>query len=199
MWNERYGEDGFAYGTEPNDFLAANAQRHLPEQGQILCLAEGEGRNALFLAGLGYRVTGVDGSAVGLEKARALAVRHGVEIETVVADLGEFDLGVDRWDGIVSIWCHVPPLLRARLHRAVVAALRPGGSLLLEAYTPTQLAYKTGGPSSAELMMTLAGVREELAGLELVHGEEALREVHEGRYHQGMSAVLQIVARKPGR
>lgn len=197
MWNQRYSEPGFAYGTEPNDFLAANAERCLPANGEVLCLAEGEGRNAVFLARLGFLVTGVDSSAVGLEKARALAAQHGVDIQTVVADLGEFELGTARWDGIVSIWCHTPSDLRARLHRSVVAALRPGGVLLLESYTPKQLEYKTGGPPTAELMMTLAAVREELAGLEFLDAEEKLREVHEGKYHDGMSAVLQVVARKP--
>jgi SAM-dependent methyltransferase len=197
MWNQRYSEAGFAYGTEPNDFLASTAERYLPPKGEILCLAEGEGRNAVFLARFGFRVTGVDSSAVGLEKARKLAEQHGVDIQTVVADLGDFDLGVERWDGIVSIWCHTPSALRARLHRSAVAALRPGGVLLLEAYTPKQLEYKTGGPPTAELMMTLAVVREELAGLEFLEAEEKLREVHEGKYHNGLSAVLQVVARKP--
>jgi SAM-dependent methyltransferase len=197
MWDERYAQPGFAYGTEPNDFLKASAERYLPARGEVLCLAEGEGRNAVFLARLGFRVTGVDASAVGLAKAQKLAAQHGAEIETIVSDLGAFDLGVERWDGIVSIWCHTPPALRARLHRAVVGALRPGGVLLLESYTPDQLTYKTGGPPNADLTMTLAAVREELAGLELLHAEEKLREVHEGKYHDGPSAVLQVVARKP--
>ncbi len=197
MWDERYGEPGYAYGTDPNDFLVANAERTLPPKGEILSLAEGEGRNAVYLARLGFRVTGVDGSAVGLEKARKLAKFHGVDIRTEITDLGAFDLGVERWDGIVSIWCHTPPDLRARLHRSVVAALRPGGVLLLEAYTPRQLEYKTGGPPTAELMMTLAALREELVGLDLLVAEEKLREVHEGKYHDGLSAVVQVVARKP--
>lgn len=197
MWDQRYSEAGFVYGTEPNDFLAATAERYLPAKGEILSLGEGEGRNAVFLARLGFRVTGVNGSAVGLEKARALAEKHGVRIETVVADLGTFDLGIERWDGIVSIWCHTPSELRARLHRSVVAALRPGGVLLLESYTPAQLAYKTGGPPTADMLLTLAAAREELAGLDFLDAAEKLREVHEGRHHHGMSAVLQVVARKP--
>ncbi|MEZ4364511.1 MAG: class I SAM-dependent methyltransferase [Kofleriaceae bacterium] len=195
MWDERYGEAGFAYGDAPNDFLAAQAAR-LPPGGAILSLAEGEGRNAVYLAGLGLRVTGVDASSVGLAKARELAAARGVTIETVVSDLADFDLGVDRWDGIVSIWCHTPAPLRARLHRAAVAALRPGGVFILEAYTPKQLEYKTGGPRTAELLMSLGALREELAGLELLHAEETVREVHEGRYHDGMSAVVQVVARR---
>ncbi len=197
MWDQRYSEPGFVYGTEPNDFLAANAERYLPVKGKVLCLGEGEGRNAVFLAGRGFRVTGVDSSAVGLAKARQLAGKQGVVIETIVADLAEFELGEARWHGIVSIWCHTPPELRRRLHRAAVAALEPEGVVLLEAYTPKQLDYKTGGPPSAELLMTLATLREELDGLEFLHACETVREVHEGRYHKGPSAVVQVIARKP--
>lgn len=197
MWDQRYAEPGFAYGSEPNDFLSQNAERYLPAGGEVLSLAEGEGRNAVFLAQRGFRVTGVDGSPVGLAKARALAAERGVAIETVVADLADYDLGAARWDGIVSIWCHTPPALRARLHRAVVAALRPGGVVLLEAYTPKQLAYRTGGPPDAAMMMTADGLRAELAGLDILVADERLREVHEGKYHQGTSAVVQLIARKP--
>ena len=197
MWDRRYAEPGFAYGTEPNDFLREQAERVFPAGGEVLSLAEGEGRNAVFLAQRGFRVTGVDASPVGLEKARKLAAERGVAIETVVADLDGFDLGVARWDGVVSIWCHTPPSLRARLHRAVVAALRPGGAFLLEAYTPAQLAHGTGGPKDVQLLMTADAVRAELAGLDLVHVEETVREIHEGAYHEGTSAVLQVLARKP--
>jgi SAM-dependent methyltransferase len=197
MWDQRYSEPGFAYGSEPNDFLAQHAATALPAGGEILCLAEGEGRNGVFLARQGFRVTGVDQSPVGLEKARALAAQHGVRLDTVVADLADFDLGVARWDGIVSIWCHLPVALRARVHRAVVAALRPGGVFLLEAYNPEQLRHGTGGPPTAEMLMTAAGLRAELAGLEVVLAEEKVRDVHEGKYHQGPSAVVQLIARKP--
>jgi SAM-dependent methyltransferase len=197
MWDQRYGEPGFAYGTEPNDFLAETARLYLRPGGDVLCLAEGEGRNAVFLAGLGHRVTGVDSSSVGLAKALKLAASRGVEIRTVVADLADYELGFERWDGIVSIWCHLPSAVRARVHRSVVRALRSGGVLLLESYTPKQIELGTGGPRSADLTMTLAAVREELAGLEWLVGEEKLREVHEGSHHNGSSAVLQVVARKP--
>lgn len=196
MWDQRFSAPGFVYGTEPNDFLVANAARYLPAHGHILSLAEGEGRNAVYLAGLGFHVTGVDSSAVGLAKARQLAEQRGVTIETIVSDLGAFDLGVERWDGVVSIWAHTLAELRGRVHRAVVAALKPGGTFLLEAYTPQQLQYKTGGPPTIDLLMTLAAVRIELDGLELLHAEETVREVREGSHHHGPSAVLQIVARK---
>src|SRR4051812_10772257 len=108
MWDERYSDTDFVYGTEPNDFLAANAEKYFAAGAEVLSLGEGEGRNAVFLARRGVRVTGVDGSAVGLAKAQKLAAQQGVTIETLVADLADFDLGVERWDGILSIWCHTP-------------------------------------------------------------------------------------------
>jgi len=195
MWDHRYSEDGFAYGTEPNDFLAEHAHRIPP--GPVLCLAEGEGRNAAYVAGLGNPVTAVDLSAVGLEKARALAQSRGLELTTVHADLSEYTPGVGAWSGIVSIWCHVPPPVRKQLHRKVVDALAPGGVFILEAYTPDQLGRGTGGPPVAGPMMTAAGLREELAGLQLDLIEETEREVSEGKYHNGWSAVVRVVGRKP--
>jgi SAM-dependent methyltransferase len=164
----------------------------------VLCLAEGEGRNAVFLAERGFDVTAVDQSAVGLQKAVALAVQRGVRIATVVADLADWNM--DRpggWGGIVSIWCHLPSALRARVHRQACAALQPGGVLILEAYTPEQLKFRTGGPADPDLMPTLAQLRSELAGLSFEVAHECQREVHEGRGHDGPSAVVQVVARRP--
>jgi len=197
MWDERYSSEDYAYGTAPNDFLVS-AARHLPAGGRVLCLGEGEGRNAVWLAKQGYAVRGLDASAVGLAKAQRLAAREGVTIETEHRDLAEADLGESVWDGIVTIFCHLPPPLRRQVHAAAVRALRPGGIFLLEAYTPAQLVFATGGPPVVELMMDLASLREELAGLEFVHGKELERAVHEGLYHNGLAAVVQVIARKPG-
>jgi SAM-dependent methyltransferase len=194
IWDERYSQDGFAFGTEPNDFLSDTADR-LPV-GDVLCLGEGEGRNAVFLAERGHRVTAVDASSVGLEKTQRLAASRGVEVETVAADLEDYQLGVDRWDGVVSIFCHVPPNLRRRVHGRLAAALRPGGVFVMEAYTPEQLELGTGGPPVAELLYDPTEVFRELEGLELVIARELVREVHEGRYHNGPSAVMQICAVK---
>ncbi|QSV46226.1 SAM-dependent methyltransferase [Geobacter benzoatilyticus] len=194
-WDERYDTADFAYGREPNAFLAGKGG--MIPTGDVLCLAEGEGRNAVFLAKLGHRVVAVDSSAVGLAKAARLAGDNGVRIETVTADLAEFALEPGRWDAIVSIFCHVPLPVRRALHHKVVEGLRPGGLFILEAYTPAQLALRTGGPPSEDMMMTLAGLREELAGLEFVEGREIERDVVEGRLHTGRGAVVQVVARKP--
>ena len=194
-WDERYAAPGWEFGTEPNDFLRA-AAHHLPP-GRVLCLAEGEGRNAVHLASLGYEVTGVDSSAVGLAKAEVLARERGGAIHTVGADLATWRIEPGAWQGIVSIFAHVPLDVRVPLHRAVVAGLAPGGVLLLEAYTPRQLGRGTGGPPDATKLMTLEGLRRELDGLEFLEGREIERPVFEGRCHGGASEVVQVVARRP--
>lgn len=194
MWDERYSAEGYAYGREANDFLR---ERHaVIPQGRVLSLAEGEGRNAVFLARQGYSVTAVDSSAVGLKKAERLARECGVEITCVQADLAEYDPGVDCWGGIVSIFCPLPADVRTRLYRRVVAALRPGGVFLLEAYRPEQLAHGTGGGKSAELMTTKASLLSDLAGLEFLHLAELEREIIEGSFHTGLGAVVQALAVK---
>jgi 2-polyprenyl-3-methyl-5-hydroxy-6-metoxy-1,4-benzoquinol methylase len=195
MWDERYSGETYAYGTEPNGFLVDMAA-HLPS-GRILCVGEGEGRNAVWLAQRGYHVTAVDASAVGLAKAQRLAASRGVTITTECADLAVFGIEPGTWDGIVSIFCHLPPDLRADLHRRCVAGLRPGGVMVLEAYTPRQLAHATGGPPTAALMMDSATLRVELAGLELVHLMEDERDIREGAFHNGVGAVVQVMGRKP--
>lgn len=197
-WDLRYEGDTYKYGREPNDFLREVSGRIPP--GPVLSLAEGEGRNAVFLAGLGHRVTGVDGSAVAVDKAKRLAAERGVADATdfIHADLADFPIEPGAWAGVVSIFAHLPPPVRQTVHRRVVDGLRPGGVLILEAYTPDQLAHGTGGPPTAELMMGLETLRDELAGLELEVGREIEREIREGTLHRGRSAIVQIVGKKPG-
>jgi len=194
-WNERYSEPGFAYGTAPNDFLASVVDR-IP-LGKILSLAEGEGRNAVYLASLGYEVTGVDDSEVGLRKAMALAKERGVAIATIHADLSEFEIGQQQWDGIIACYCHLPAAIRISVHRAAVRGLKPGGVFVLEAFSREQLAYGSGGPKSPDMLMSLAALKSELAGLEFIHAVEMEREVLEGPCHTGMAAVVQIMGVKP--
>ena len=195
MWNERYGVDEYLYGHEPNDFLAEVMADEPPVD--VLCVADGEGRNGVHLARLGHRVTSVDISEAGIAKARALAEREGVALETVIADLATFDLGTDRWDVVVSIFAHTPPPVRRRLHGALATALRPGGRLVLEAYTPDQIGRGTGGPRVPELTMDLERLRSELVGLDLEHAIEFVRPVIEGPGHTGDGAVVQVIARRP--
>jgi hypothetical protein len=194
MWDNRYSRPEYTFGTEPNEFLREFASR-IP-MGRVLMLAEGEGRNGVYLASLGYEVTGVDSSRVGLEKAQRLAADRGVKINTIVADLAEFVIEPNAWEGIVSIFCHLPSALRTKVHAQGVAGLRPGGCFLLESYTPRQLAFKTGGPSDPDMLPDLDHLRRELAGLRFDHALEIERDVHEGPSHSGRAAVVQVIAFK---
>lgn len=195
FWDTRFGRADYCYGTEPNDFVAECAAQ-IPA-GPVLCLGEGEGRNAAFLASRGHAVTAVDQSAVGLAKARQLATRVGASIRTEAADLADYAITPGAWAAIVATFVHLPPPLRARVHRAAAAGLQPGGVIILEAYTPDQVRHRTGGPvNTPELLMTLAALRTDFAGLDLVIGRELEREVREGTGHTGRGAVVQVLARR---
>lgn len=196
LWDERYAQPGFAYGSDPNDFLRQMAEG-VGGEGHALCLAEGEGRNAVFLAEQGWDVTAVDESAVGLEKARQLAEHRGVSLHVITADLADYPIEPHTWDLVVLIFAHLPPALRRRVHAAVVDGLRPGGHVILEAYTPDQIGRGTGGPPDEAMMMSTTRLRDEFAGLEFRILEEKVRDVIEGRYHTGEGAVVQMLARKP--
>lgn len=196
FWDNRYGAaDGYVFGTAPNDFLRSVAGQ-IPA-GPVLCLAEGEGRNAVFLAERGHRVTATDLSATGLAKARALAAQRGVALTTEVGDLSTYAITPGAWSGIVAIFMHLPPELRRDVLGRAAQGLAPGGTFVMEAYNPGQLAYATGGPKDVALLPTLAHLRDELRGLEIIHGCELERDVHEGGGHTGRSAVVQILARRP--
>jgi SAM-dependent methyltransferase len=194
FWNNRFATPQYIYGEAPNAFVAEMASQ-IPA-GPVLCLAEGEGRNAVHLATLGHRVTAVDQSEAGLAKARRLAAASGVEIETVTADLEDFAIEPGVWAGIVATFAHLPPAIRCKVHAQAVRGLQPDGVFILEAYTPAQLAFDTGGPKSPELLMTLAGLCDELAELELLVGREIERDVIEGDGHTGRGAVVQVFARR---
>ena len=193
-WDERYAVEGWAFGTAPNDFLREEAHRIPP--GRVLCVGEGEGRNAVFLAEEGYEVVGVDRSQVGMDKAQALARKRGVLVETVVSSIHDFDLTEGEWQGIISILFHHPTELRRRINRSVVQGLAPGGVLILEAFTPRQMEFDTGGPPDPEKLVTLSDLRKELEGLEFLVAREVEREVHEGRMHTGRGSVVQVVGRR---
>lgn len=194
-WDERYAGDEYAFGTEPNDFLARIAERIPP--GPVLCLAEGEGRNAVHLAERGHPVTAVDASGEGIRKTRRLAAERGVEVEAIQADLASWDMGENRWAGIVAIFAHFAPSVRPDIHRRAARALAPGGVLVLEAYRPEQIDMGTGGPPDPQRLMTAEMLREDFGGLRFELLEAKRREVLEGCWHTGLGEVIQLVARKP--
>lgn len=194
-WDERFSEEGFFYGTEPNDFLRVNYKLFKPG-GKILCLGEGEGRNAVFLAQCGFDVTAVDGSSKGFVKLSQLAEERRVDVNCVVSDLAEFQIENEKWDAIVSIWCHLPTEIWGELYKKIQAGLKSGGLFLLEHYTPRQLQFRTGGPPTEDLLTTLSDLKNSLPSFKVLIGKEIDREIHEGRGHVGKSAVVQFVGKK---
>lgn len=195
FWNQRYAGDEFAYGIEPNDFLVGVVMR-FAQRGAVLCLADGEGRNGVWLARQGFAVTSIDIAQRGLDKASLLAAHHGVAIRTRAADLSTCDIGVDAWDAIVSVFLHLPPRVRRDLHARCVAALRPGGLIAFEAYGPGQAGRGTGGPKEPELLPALEDIEQEFPGCTVLHRFGGLRDVQEGSHHSGLGEVVQLLVQK---
>ena len=195
MWDERYASDEYAYGTEPNDFLVTWLRNDT--SGTALSIADGEGRNGVWLAEQGLEVHTFDGSRVGVTKALRLALSKKVTIDAVVDDMRTYEIAPSSFDVVVSIFAHTDAATRRDLHRRVVRGLRPGGVVILEAYSPAQLAFGTGGPKDVSLLVTTEMLRDEFDGLDIEHLVEIERDVVEGTLHTGRAAVVQIVARKP--
>jgi SAM-dependent methyltransferase len=196
FWDKQYSAvEGYKYGTRPNAFLMAEAHR-LPRRARILVPGDGEGRNGAWLASQGHAVLTVDISEVGVARARALAAQLGVRIDALVADLKEWTPPARAFDAVVLSWLHMPPAMRADVHRKVAAALRPGGLLLLEAFHPRQLGRGSGGPKEVELLYTLEVVRADFSpALDEESGEELEVMLDEGPGHQGMAAVTRYTGR----
>ena len=206
-WNERYGRADYHFGTEPNAWLARHAHVWTPGQ-RVLCVADGEGRNSVWLAQRGLQVEAFDVAEVGLAKARRLAAERGVSVGLVQADVdgyawpdapaaGSSSAEDRRFDGVAAIFVQFAhPDLRARMFDRMVRALRPGGRLVLQGYTPKQLEYRTGGPPQVENLYTEALLREAFGAMDIEVLEAYEAEVAEGSGHRGRSALIGLVARK---
>jgi SAM-dependent methyltransferase len=195
-WNERFASKDYVFGTAPNAFLAS--QRNLLKPGQrALAIADGEGRNGVWLARLGLDVLSVDFSPVAQAKARKLAAESGVTLHTECADLTEWDWGAPRLDVVIGIFCQfASPPFRDVILQHMKDVLKPGGLLLLEGYRPEQLGFKTGGPPCVENLYTAAILREAFGDMTILHLAEYDAEIEEGIYHKGISALIDLVARK---
>ena len=193
-WEERFALDGFLFGTAPNEFLAREAARLAPGS-RVLCVADGEGRNSTYLAGLGHDVHAVEAAANALAKAQALAAERGVDVTFEQVDLEEWNWPVGAYDAVVAIFIQfTDPVARARMFAQMAAALTPGGLLLLEGYGPGQLAYGTGGPKHLDHLYTVDELATAFPGFEVLLLEEYDRVLDEGPRHQGMSALVDLVA-----
>jgi 2-polyprenyl-3-methyl-5-hydroxy-6-metoxy-1,4-benzoquinol methylase len=194
-WNRRYAGDDFLFGTEPNTWLREHASR-LPSGGRLLSVADGEGRNSVWLAQQGFQVDAFDVADRAVEKARALAQRQGVAVNFALADVDGFAWPEAAYDGVVAIFVQfADPDTRARLFAHMVRSLKPGGVLVLQGYTPKQLDYRTGGPSILSHLYTRALLESAFADLSIIDLREYEVEVREGQGHSGPSALIGLVAR----
>lgn len=197
VWNERYAGEDYHFGTEPNAFLYSQHERLKPGM-SCLAVADGEGRNGVWLAEQGLQVLSVDSSPVAIAKAQKLAGERGVAVDFELADLLQWDWGEARFDVVVAIFIQfTPPGLREQMFVHIKRSLKPGGLLLLQGYTPRQLEYRTGGPSQIENLYTEGLLRAEFADMDILHLREHDSVIHEGAGHDGMSALIDLVARQP--
>ncbi|KKB80285.1 SAM-dependent methyltransferase [Devosia soli] len=196
-WDERYSTPDYLFGEEPNAFLAAQKPL-LPSAGKALAIADGEGRNGVWLAEQGLDVLSLDASPVGQEKAKRLSQKRGVSLETKLQDISAFDWPSMQFDVVVGIFFQFAgPALRDEIFAGLRKTLKPGGLLIIEGYGVRQLEYKTGGPSQIENLYTKALLAEKFAGMDILHLREHDSEIAEGSRHVGMSSLVDLVARNP--
>lgn len=197
MWDKRYDTEDYVYGTEPSRFLKLNSE-YLNAGDKVLAVADGEGRNSVFMAEQGLNVTAMDSSSVGLEKARRLAKERKVNVDFQLADLRVYDWGATEYDVVAAIFIQFAvPAFRAEIFDGMERALKPGGVLMLHGYTPKQIEYGTGGPPVPELLYTRDMLADRFARWEILRLEDYEAELQEGPGHSGKSALIDLIARRP--
>ena len=196
FWDRKFAATDLHYGVRPNAWLVDQSYRLNPGA-RVLVPADGEGRNGVWLAEQGHKVTSVDFSPRGLQKASALALSRGVPINTICADLRTWDWPVAAYDGVVLTFLHIPPESRAEIFPQAAAALKPGGILILEGFAPAQHGRSSGGPSNAALLFDQSVLRDLFRDLDILALEEAEVLLDEGTGHRGIAAVTRLCAVKP--
>lgn len=194
QWDERYSRHEYVYGTEPNAFLKQQLATLKP--GRILFPAEGEGRNAVFAAFLGWQTDAFDQSLAGMKKALQLADKQGVSINYTIQSLENWNPEPDQYDCVALLFVHLPDGLRQKVHQAVIKALKPGGLLILQAFTLKQLLNSSGGPKTAELLFTKEQIESDFKNLTEINLAETQSLLNEGPLHQGLADVIQLTATK---
>ncbi|MEI6161117.1 MAG: class I SAM-dependent methyltransferase [Roseococcus sp.] len=194
-WDERYTGGEFQFGTAPNEYLRAQAWRFRPGM-STLALGDGEGRNGVWLAKLGLAVTSLDWSSVAVAKAQAFADARGVPLDARQADVTQWDWPEAQYDLIAWIYLHLPPEDRAIATAGCLRALKPGGLLVLECFSPAQEGRRSGGPKIPALLWTRAIIEREFAALEVLELTEGAVRLDEGPRHQGLAEVVRCVLRK---
>jgi len=197
LWDQRFDRPDYLFGTAPSVFLTRHAH-HLPPGSTVLAVADGEGRNSVWLAGQGMQVTAMDNSERGLEKARALAKKHSASVDFQFGDVTRWDWAAKTYDAVAAIFIQFTgPDLRAQVFRGLNTALKPGGLLLLHGFAPRQIEYGTGGPPHRENMYTLDLLHKAFAGYDVLHEADYDEVIDSGPGHNGKAGLIDFVARKP--
>ena len=197
FWNERFNKQEFIFGKEPNEYLSLQTKTYLKPNQKVLCIADGEGRNGVWLAKQGMQVVGFDVSDIALEKAKQFAKDNQVEIAYSLSDTDGFNWQENTYDAVIGIFIQfAEPQMRARIFQQAYKALKPGGIFILQGYTPKQLEYKTGGPSLIDHLYTEEMIRELAKDFQILDLCSYEKELNEGARHAGMSALLGLVAKK---
>lgn len=195
LWDERFAQAEPVYGEQPNVYLREQIHRLAPA-GKILVPGDGYGRNGIWLAKQGFQVSTVDLSPVGVECARKSAQMAGLAMAIEQADLASWPWQIGKFDAVASIFLHLPPVIRAQIHGQMLAALKPGGLLIIEAFTPAQLQHSSGGPKQVELLYSAKILRQDFAAAEALELLEVEIDLDEGRLHRGRAAVVHGIFRK---
>ena len=197
FWNERFDKEEFIFGKEPNEYLVEQSAQYLKPGNSVLCIADGEGRNGVWLAKQGMQVIAFDVSDIALSKAKQFALDNQVSIQYSLCDTDGFDWQANSHDAVIGIFIQfADPAMRARIFQQVHQTLKPGGIFILQGYTPKQLEYKTGGPSLIEHLYTEEMIRDLAKEFEILDLRFYEKELSEGARHAGMSALLGMVAQK---
>ncbi|WP_409254181.1 class I SAM-dependent methyltransferase [Bacillus sp. SCS-153A] len=196
MWNERFSKQEYVYGTEPNQFLESAFEK-LSLSGKVLAIAEGEGRNAVYLASKGLDVTAWDYAPTGLEKTKRLAQSKNVPVNTELVDLNHADFEQNIWNAVICIFGHFPDPLKQKTLKGVKETIKPGGYFVTEVYSVFQIPYKSGGPKEEGLLYQPDDFLQNFSDWRIIHlfMGEVVR--HEGELHNGLSHVIQFIGQKP--
>jgi SAM-dependent methyltransferase len=198
FWNGRFSTETYVFGTRPAAFVVDNAHV-IPAGSRVLLPADGEGRNSVYLAEQGHQVVATDIAEAGIAKARKLAEARGVSVDFRHVDLHLWQWPRAAFDAVVAVFIQfAPPAFRDEIFAGMKQAVRPGGVLLLHGYTPKQLDFRTGGPSAVEQLYTPDLLRASFSDWEILRLEDGVRDLDEGEGHKGPSAVIDLVARRPG-
>ena len=195
FWNERYAQKDYAYGIQPNDFLAEMISK-LPENGKILFPAEGEGRNAVFAAKNRFEVYAFDTSSEGKKKAAKLAKEYDVNMDYQVGVLEELNFEEVSFDGVACIYAHFPKAIRKVMHQQILKLLKPNGIVIFEAFSKEQLQYSSGGPKDIAMLFSEDEVKEEFQGITFDFLKTEIIELNEGAFHQGKGSVVRFIGTK---